>query len=598
LSKENPINLKSPNNIKPKPSEIKQSKIDENKMEISENKVEKNRSQSKEKIQISSNKLNKSGNSVNKRRGRPRLYEVNPETGKAIKGRLLNDDSLTNPKSNKVPKIIAPNQPNMIVNQTNNIPVHLTTASNGIAIFPSPSTSSSSSYSPSVSTIFIANPNINTANQRFIITDTNQTNGQKSDQKEEKNPVEDASPTEEECEDDSDEDSNENSDEDSTDEDKKSLDNTRELRSLNKTLEVSAIKPSNENEKSCENASETSKKLSNVLTHVIDGYLIKESSKPFPINSTQKTELIEENRSASSHSTPIKKQSSTHKESSLVKEIKDFKCIECGTKKPGSISKFTHKMCCSVSCFKRHSRKQQKLSKKLKSQSKENGKLLEDTTNNLDASSLSMNNSINNSKSKSHRHKHHRRHHHHGSSSSSSRDKSLSSSAKKKLKKQKTSTSEEQPMDTSSCLPPPPSLQTLTISNMNTNQSPQQHLNSSFNNPFGSNLGFNLPNNNSSPSNIQSQSSFILNSVCANNSDQNLPGGDPTEWNCDEVYQFIKCVAGIQVAQLFRSQEVDGSALSLIRDDHLVNTMQIKLGPALKIMSKFNELNSRFKQNN
>ena len=68
--------------------------------------------------------------------------------------------------------------------------------------------------------------------------------------------------------------------------------------------------------------------------------------------------------------------------------------------------------------------------------------------------------------------------------------------------------------------------------------------------------------------------------------------------NCDEVFQFIKCVAGLQVAQLFRSQEVDGSALSLIRDDHLVNTMQIKLGPALKIMSKFNELNSLFKQTN
>ena len=577
-----------------------------NKNTTTNNNVENNRS--KEKLPITANKLNKSGNSANKRRGRPRLYEVNPETGKAIKGRLLNDDSLTNPKANKVPKIIAPSQTNMIANQTNNIPVHLTATSNGIAIFPSPSTSSSSSYSPSVSTIFIANPNISNGNQRFILPDNIQTNGHKSEEKE-KTPEEDASPVEDEEEEEEEEevsgdDSNENSDEDSTDEDKKSLDNTRELRSLNKTLEVSSIKPINNtetSEKSCENASETNKKSSNVLTHVIDGYLIKESSKPFPINASKADKPEELVRSASSHSTPIKKQSSTHKESSLVKEIKDFKCVECGTKKPGSISKFTQKMCCSVSCFKRHSRKQQKLSKK--SKSKENSKQqLEDATNNLDASSLSVNNSVNNSKNKSHRHKHHRRHHHHGSSSSSSRDKSLSSSAKKKLKKQRASRSEEQPMDTSSC-PPPPSLQTLTISSINTNQSPQQqqqhqHLNSSFNNPFGSNLVFSLPNNSSSPSNAQSQSSFILNSVCANSSDQNLPGGDPTEWNCDEVYQFIKCVAGIQVAQLFRSQEVDGSALSLIRDDHLVNTMQIKLGPALKIMSKFNELNSRFKQNN
>ena len=76
--------------------------------------------------------------------------------------------------------------------------------------------------------------------------------------------------------------------------------------------------------------------------------------------------------------------------------------------------------------------------------------------------------------------------------------------------------------------------------------------------------------------------------------DSNYPIGDPADWNCDEVYQFVKCVAGIQIAQLFKSQEVDGSALTLIRDDHLVNTMQIKLGPALKIMSKFNELKSKF----
>ncbi len=147
-------------------------------------------------------------------------------------------------------------------------------------------------------------------------------------------------------------------------------------------------------------------------------------------------------------------------------------------------------------------------------------------------------------------------------------------------------------MDTSACLPPPPSLSSLTISsNLNTNLSPQTGFH---NNPFNTSLVFSLPNNSSSP-NTQS---FLLNNSSNNNSDQNLPGGDPTEWNCDEVFQFIKCVAGLQVAQLFRSQEVDGSALSLIRDDHLVNTMQIKLGPALKIMSKFNELNSLFKQTN
>jgi hypothetical protein len=75
------------------------------------------------------------------------------------------------------------------------------------------------------------------------------------------------------------------------------------------------------------------------------------------------------------------------------------------------------------------------------------------------------------------------------------------------------------------------------------------------------------------------------------------PSGDPTEWNCEQVFEFVKQVAGANVAQMFMSEEVDGSALSLIRDDHLVNTMQIKLGPALKIMSKFNELKQKFHAN-
>ena len=75
------------------------------------------------------------------------------------------------------------------------------------------------------------------------------------------------------------------------------------------------------------------------------------------------------------------------------------------------------------------------------------------------------------------------------------------------------------------------------------------------------------------------------------------PSGDPTEWNCEQVFDFVKQVAGANVAQMFMSEEVDGSALSLIRDDHLVNTMQIKLGPALKIMSKFNELKQKFHAN-
>ncbi|KAJ3602088.1 hypothetical protein NHX12_029848 [Muraenolepis orangiensis] len=59
---------------------------------------------------------------------------------------------------------------------------------------------------------------------------------------------------------------------------------------------------------------------------------------------------------------------------------------------------------------------------------------------------------------------------------------------------------------------------------------------------------------------------------------------DPTKWNVEEVYEFIRSLQGCQeIADEFRSQEIDGQALLLLKEDHLMSTMNIKLGPALKI---------------
>uniref|UniRef100_A0A3B5A6I1 SAM domain-containing protein n=1 Tax=Stegastes partitus TaxID=144197 RepID=A0A3B5A6I1_9TELE len=43
------------------------------------------------------------------------------------------------------------------------------------------------------------------------------------------------------------------------------------------------------------------------------------------------------------------------------------------------------------------------------------------------------------------------------------------------------------------------------------------------------------------------------------------------------------CPGGSDVAEEFRSQEIDGQALLLLTEDHLVSTMNLKLGPALKL---------------
>ncbi|KAF7652314.1 hypothetical protein LDENG_00098470 [Lucifuga dentata] len=72
---------------------------------------------------------------------------------------------------------------------------------------------------------------------------------------------------------------------------------------------------------------------------------------------------------------------------------------------------------------------------------------------------------------------------------------------------------------------------------------------------------------------------------------QQLLPNDPTKWNVEEVYEFIRSLPGCQeIADEFRSQEIDGQALLLLKEDHLMSTMNIKLGPALKIFARINML--------
>lgn len=45
-----------------------------------------------------------------------------------------------------------------------------------------------------------------------------------------------------------------------------------------------------------------------------------------------------------------------------------------------------------------------------------------------------------------------------------------------------------------------------------------------------------------------------------------------------------------ELAAEFRSQEIDGQALLLLTEDHLMSAMNFKLGPALKICAHINSL--------
>ncbi|CAJ1062470.1 polyhomeotic-like protein 1 isoform X2 [Xyrichtys novacula] len=85
-------------------------------------------------------------------------------------------------------------------------------------------------------------------------------------------------------------------------------------------------------------------------------------------------------------------------------------------------------------------------------------------------------------------------------------------------------------------------------------------------------------------------------------SDSSAPGGlpleganflssTPAQWSVQEVCRFISSLQGCEeLAAQFLSQEIDGQALLLLREDHLISTMNIKLGPALKICASINSL--------
>ncbi|CAL8319264.1 unnamed protein product [Boreogadus saida] len=68
----------------------------------------------------------------------------------------------------------------------------------------------------------------------------------------------------------------------------------------------------------------------------------------------------------------------------------------------------------------------------------------------------------------------------------------------------------------------------------------------------------------------------------------------PSAWSVEDVTAFIHTLPGCsEVAEGFRLQEIDGQALLLLTEDHLMTSMNIKLGPALKICAHINALKNQ-----
>ncbi|XP_073530960.1 sterile alpha motif domain-containing protein 7 isoform X1 [Phyllobates terribilis] len=62
---------------------------------------------------------------------------------------------------------------------------------------------------------------------------------------------------------------------------------------------------------------------------------------------------------------------------------------------------------------------------------------------------------------------------------------------------------------------------------------------------------------------------------------------DIRKWSSQDVYNFVSSLPGCSTyAQVFKDHDIDGLTLPLLTEDHLLDTMGLKLGPALKIRSQ------------
>ncbi|XP_018407327.1 PREDICTED: polyhomeotic-like protein 2 isoform X1 [Cyphomyrmex costatus] len=82
-----------------------------------------------------------------------------------------------------------------------------------------------------------------------------------------------------------------------------------------------------------------------------------------------------------------------------------------------------------------------------------------------------------------------------------------------------------------------------------------------------------------------------LSTTTTSSTDESLPKVNPIKWTVGEVCEFIRGLPGCaDYAEDFAIQEIDGQALMLLKEDHLMSAMSIKLGPALKIVARIDSM--------
>lgn len=92
--------------------------------------------------------------------------------------------------------------------------------------------------------------------------------------------------------------------------------------------------------------------------------------------------------------------------------------------------------------------------------------------------------------------------------------------------------------------------------------------------------GFSATNNNLLPTVSGAHSLYL-------NGDDTTSVEDIRKWTVDDVHNFIFNLPGCsEYAQVFKDHAIDGETLPLLTEEHLLDTMGLKLGPALKVRSQ------------
>ena len=77
----------------------------------------------------------------------------------------------------------------------------------------------------------------------------------------------------------------------------------------------------------------------------------------------------------------------------------------------------------------------------------------------------------------------------------------------------------------------------------------------------------------------------------------NILKDNPLKWSVQRVCDFVKKQPGCaEYVGDFELQEIDGQALMLLKTDHLMSAMAMKLGPALKICEAIESMREALSQ--